>query len=113
VKRLNSGTDKTHIYLGVLQDRKDKTISEGTPMGFEAVWWFCLLCPHKVRERKPLGFQEKIVVVYIPIEDDGNEKKYKLIKKFTFFIFYQFTFIFCFPKNAISTKYFTITMSYL
>jgi len=46
-----------HIYLGVLKDRKDKTISEGS-FAVAAVWWFCLLCPHKVRKRKPLGFQE-------------------------------------------------------
>ncbi len=29
-----------HIFLRVLQDRKDKTISEGTPKGFEAVGGF-------------------------------------------------------------------------
>jgi len=38
---------------------KLKIINEGTPRALKFSWWFCLLCPYKVSERKALAFQEK------------------------------------------------------
>ena len=45
-----------HICYVSFATQKRKIIREGTPRALKFRWWFCLLCPHKVRERKPLGF---------------------------------------------------------
>ena len=74
-----------HLFMS-FATQKRKIISEGTPMGFEALLVaFCYFLPLKSKRRKPLGFQERVflifhynvsyflTLIFTPIKDDGSE----------------------------------------